>query len=174
MVYNCKLISSTKFTCVNNKEDKIMSTIVVDSHITDAEWEVMRVVWANSRVTSKEVISILKEKTDWKQATIKTLLGRLVEKGVLNTQQEGRKFIYTANIEEKEAVRNYTDDIFNRICRKKVGNVVGNIIEDHVLSFDDIKRLEEILEMKKANAVEEVDCNCPEGQCECHLNHHGE
>lgn len=151
-----------------------MSTKVVNPHITDAEWEVMRVVWLNGRVTSKEVISILKEKMDWKQATIKTLLGRLVEKGVLNTEQGGRKFIYTTNIEEKEAVGNYTDDIFNRICRKNVGNVVGSIIEDHVLSFDDIQRLEEILEMKKAFAVAEVDCQCTEGQCDCHLHHHGE
>ena len=149
-----------------------MSTIVVDSHITDAEWEVMRVVWANGRVTSKKVISILKEKMDWTQSTIKTILGRLVEKGMLTTEQEGRKFIYTANIGEKEAVRDYAEDIFNRICRKKVGYVIGNIIEYHVLSFDDINRLEEILEMKKANAVEEVECNCPEGQCECHLYHH--
>ena len=149
-----------------------MSTIVVSPHITDAEWEVMRVVWANGRVTSKEIISILKEKMDWKQATIKTLLGRLVEKGVLNTEQEGRKFIYTANIVEKEAVRDYAEDIFNRICKKKVGNVIGSIIEDHVLSFDDIDRLEKILEIKKSFAVEEVDCNCPEGQCECHLHHH--
>lgn len=107
-----------------------MSTIVVSPHITDTEWEVMRVVWANGRVTSKEVISILKEKMDWKQATIKTLLGRLVEKGVLNTEKEGRKFIYTANIEEKEAVGRFTDDIFNRICRKNVGNVIESIIKD--------------------------------------------
>lgn len=39
-----------------------MSIIVVNPHITDAEWEVMRVVWVNGRVTSKEVISILKKK----------------------------------------------------------------------------------------------------------------
>ncbi|MGK3859537.1 BlaI/MecI/CopY family transcriptional regulator, partial [Enterococcus faecium] len=44
-----------------------MSTIVVNPHITDAEWEVMRVVWANGRVTSKEVIFTLGEKMDWKQ-----------------------------------------------------------------------------------------------------------
>ena len=120
----------------------------------------MRVVWANDRVTSKKVISILQEKTDWTQSTIKTILGRLVEKGVLNT--------------EKEAVRDYAEDIFNRICNKKVGNVIGSIIEDHVLSFDDIKRLEEILEKKKAFAVKEVECNCPKGQCECNLHHKGE
>ena len=118
-----------------------MDAIVYNTHITDSEWEVMRVVWANDRVTSKKVISVLKEKMDWTQSTIKTILGRLVEKGVLNTEQEGRKFIYTANIEEKEAVRDYTEDIFNGICRKKVWNVIGNIIEDHVLSFDDIYRL---------------------------------
>ena len=149
-----------------------MSTIEFNTYITYAEWEVMRVVWANDRVTSKKVISVLQEKMDWTQSTIKTILGRLVGKGVLNTEHEGRKFIYTANIEETEAVRDYTEDIFNRICNKKVGNVIGSIIKDHVLSFDDIDRLEKILEMKKSFAVEEVDCNCPEGQCECHLHHH--
>ena len=149
-----------------------MSTIEFNTHITDAEWEVMRVVWANDRGTSKKVISVLQEKMGWTQSTIKTILGRLVGKGVLNTEHEGRKFIYTANIEETEAVRDYAEDIFNRICNKKVGNVIGSIIEDYVLSFDDIDRLEKILEMKKSFAVEEVDCNCPEGQCECHLHHH--
>ena len=151
-----------------------MNTKAVNLHITDAEWEVMRVVWANTQVTSKEVISILEKKMDWKQATIKTLLGRLVEKGALNTEQEGRKYIYSANIEEKEAVRSFTNDIFDRICRKNVGNVIESIIKYHTLSFDDIQRLEEILEMKKAFAVEEVDCQCAEGQCDCHLHHHGE
>ncbi|MGY3776716.1 CopY/TcrY family copper transport repressor [Helcococcus sueciensis] len=151
-----------------------MGVIAYNTYITDAEWEVMRVVWSNDRVTSKKVISILQEKMDWTQSTIKTILGRLVEKGVLNTKKEGRKFIYTANIEEKEAVRDYAEDIFNRICNKKVGNVIGSIIEDYVLSFDDIDRLEKILEMKKSSAVEEVDCNCPEGQCQCHLHHHYE
>ena len=151
-----------------------MSTIEFNTYITDAEWEVMRVVWANDRVTSKKVISILQEKMDWTQSTIKTILGRLVEKGVLKTEQEGRKFNYTANIEEKKAIRDYTDNIFKRICRKKVGKVIGSIIEDHVLSFDDIERLEEILEMKKTSALEEVDCNCLEGQCDCHLHQYGE
>ena len=149
-----------------------MSTIEFNTFITDAEWEAMRVVWANDQVTSKKIISVLQEKMNWTPSTIKTILGRLVEKGALNTELEGRKFIYTTNIEEKKAVRDYVEDILNRICNKKVGNVIGSIIEDHVLSFDDIDRLEKILVIKKSFAVEEVDCNCPEGQCECHLHHH--
>ena len=141
--------------------------------ITDAEWEVMRVVWAHGSVTSREIIEILESKMQWKAPTIKTLIGRLVEKGALNTEQEDRKYIYSANIEEKEAVRSFTNDIFDRICRKNVGNVLASIIEDHPLSFDDIQRLEEMLEKKKTFAVEEVDCQCAEGQCDCHLHHHG-
>ena len=162
------LSGTYSFTSVNNEKERKMSTIELNTSITDAEWEVIRVVWANDLVTSKTVISVLKEKMDWTESTIKTILGRLVEKGVLNTEQEGRKFIYTANIVEKEAVRDFAEDIFNRICNKKVGNVIGSIIEDHVLSFDDIDRLEKILEIKKSFAVEEVDCQCTEGQCDCH------
>lgn len=149
-----------------------MESTIANPHITDAEWEVMRIVWANTHVTSKDVISILNEKMNWKQGTTKTLLGRLVEKDALHTELEGRKFIYTANIEEKDALRSYTNEIFERVCRKNVGNVVESIIEDHALSFDDIERLEEILEKKKAYAVEEVDCQCVEGQCDCNLHHH--
>ncbi len=55
-------------------------------HITDAEWEVMRVVWANSEVTSKFVAEVLCEKMNWKQATIKALLNRLLEKNILKKE----------------------------------------------------------------------------------------
>ena len=52
-----------------------MSTRELNTYITDAEWEVMRVVWANDRVTNKKIISVLKEKMDWTPSTIKTILG---------------------------------------------------------------------------------------------------
>ena len=57
-----------------------MSTIECNTYITDAEWEVMRVVWANDRVTSKKSFPYCKKKMDWTQSTIKTILGRLVGK----------------------------------------------------------------------------------------------
>lgn len=150
-----------------------MSTIVVNPHITDAEWEVMRVVWAHGSVTSREIIEILESKMQWKAPTIKTLIGRLVEKGALSTEQEGKKFIYTARVEEEDTVRNYTSDIFSRICNKDVGHVIGDMIKAHELSFDDIRYLEELLENKKETAVEEVNCRCVPGQCQCNVHQHG-
>ena len=150
-----------------------MKTGTLTPHITDAEGEVRRVVWANHHVTSKEVISILEDKMNWKATTIKTLLGRLVEKGALSTEQDGKKFIYTARVAEEVTVRNYTGDIFSRICNKDIGHVIGEIIKDNVLSFNDIRYLEEILEKKRTSAVEEVSCQCLPRQCQCNLHQHG-
>lgn len=68
--------------------------------ISPAEWRVMRVAWTLGQVTSAQVIDALKQRVDWKPATIKTLLRRLVKKGALKTTQEGRAFIYTPLIPE--------------------------------------------------------------------------
>lgn len=48
--------------------------------ISEAEWEVMRVIWARKQLKSSDIIDILQEKFQWSPSTIKTLLGRLVDK----------------------------------------------------------------------------------------------
>ena len=88
-------------------------------HITDAEWEVMRVVWANSEVTSKFVAKVLCEKMNWKQATIKTLLNRLLEKNILKKREIGNKYIYSTDFTEKEVANNYILGTFDKICKTK-------------------------------------------------------
>lgn len=140
--------------------------------ITDAEWEIMRTVWANPSITSKEVATILENKKQWKAATVKTLLGRLVEKGAIKTEQEGRKFIYSAVVTEEESIDNYTDDVLSRVCNKQAGKVIGNMIADASLSKSDIAELKRLLEEKERTAMDEVPCECVPGQCECYLHHH--
>lgn len=137
--------------------------------ISEAEWEIMRVVWANEAVTSREVIDILESKMDWKESTIKTLIGRLVEKNALETTKEGRKFIYTAKISEEDTVKNYSEDILARVCNKDNGNVVRNLIEDASLSRTDIEELIVLLQEKANTAPEEINCTCAIGQCDCHI-----
>ena len=60
--------------------------------ITPAEWQVMRIIWTLSKATSTQVIEILQQKVDWKPATIKTLLRRLVEKGALFPINQGADY----------------------------------------------------------------------------------
>lgn len=135
--------------------------------ISEAEWEVMRVVWANNSVTSREVINVLAEKMKWKESTIKTLIGRLVSKELLNTEREGRKFIYTTNVDEDLVIKDYSLDVLNRVCDKQEGKVVKHLVNKSNLNRSDIKDLIEMLEKKLVNAPEEIACQCIPGQCNC-------
>ena len=137
--------------------------------ISEAEWEIMRVVWANEAVTSREVIEILKNKMAWKESTIKTLLGRLVDKEALETTKEGRRFIYTAKISENDSMSSYTSDILSRVCQKDNGKVAYDLVQHANLSQNDIQQLMELLQEKALTAPEEVACECAVSQCDCHL-----
>lgn len=137
--------------------------------ISEAEWEIMRVVWANGTVTSRDVIDTLENKMNWKQSTIKTLIGRLVEKEALITKKDGRKFIYSANINENETVRSFSEDILGRVCKKQNGKVIQQLVEEAVLSQTDIKELMSQLQDKLTNAPVIVPCECVVGQCDCRI-----
>ncbi|MDX8362452.1 CopY/TcrY family copper transport repressor [Cytobacillus sp. IB215316] len=137
------------------------------SKITDAEWEVMRVVWTLNHATSRNISEVLEAKREWAQATTKTLIGRLVKKGMLNTKSDGKRYIYTAAVSENESLKTVRESFFENICSKQVGNELASMISEATLSFDDIDLLEETLAKKKEEAVEEVECNCIPGQCQC-------
>lgn len=139
--------------------------------ITDSEWEVMRVVWTRTKATSKEIISVLQDKKDWKPATTKTFIGRLVKKGALNTETVGNKFIYTAAVSEEESLKSLKAGLFNHICNTAVGKTIADLIKESTLSHDDIAMIEEILKSKKKDAVDVIVCNCVPGQCHCKENH---
>jgi CopY/TcrY family copper transport repressor len=139
--------------------------------ITDSEWEVMRVVWTRTKATSKEIISVLQDKKDWKPATTKTFIGRLVKKGALNTETVGNKFIYTAAVSEEESLKSLKAGLFSHICNTAVGKTIADLIKESTLSHDDIAMMEEILKSKKKDAVDVIVCNCVPGQCHCKENH---
>lgn len=144
-----------------------------EAQISAAEWEVMRVVWALKQTTSTEISSVLSKKMNWKPATIKTLIGRLVKKGLLSTKQEGRKYIYSATITEEASVEEASEALFSQICTKKVGRTLKTVIEDATLSVEDIEQLEILLAKKKQTAPTSVPCNCVPGQCDCHVEEGG-
>lgn len=138
-----------------------------DFKITDSEWEIMRVVWAQETVTSKEIREVLQQKRDWKPATTKTFIGRLVTKGMLHTETDGKKFIYSATVNERDFIKSTLYETIENICSRDVGNTIVDLISKATLSFQDVEKLKKALELKEKEAVEEVSCNCVPGQCKC-------
>ncbi len=138
-----------------------------DKHISPAEREVMRVVWSTHPITSKDIFEVLKDKTEWKMATTKTLIGRLVKKGMLTTEAVGRRFEYSPAVTEEETIKESSNDLLNQICTKKVGETIYMMLEDSTVSVDDLKALERLIQKKKQTAPKVVACDCVIGQCTC-------
>ena len=80
--------------------------------ISNAEWGIMRVVWAKKQTTSGEILTVLSQKTDWTVSTVKTMLKRLVDKGYLTTVKSGKSFIYSACLTEEDAQNEQADELF--------------------------------------------------------------
>ncbi|EOL42076.1 CopY/TcrY family copper transport repressor [Enterococcus phoeniculicola] len=142
-----------------------MNTTVEPIKISDSEWEVMRVIWTLDAVTAQEISNILAESMDWKPATVKTLLGRLVKKEIIWTEQEGKKFIYHPLVSETATVRSATENLFSHICAKKVGETIADLVSEASLTKEDIQLILE--ELEKKEPVASIQCNCIPGQCHC-------
>ncbi|MCD2256288.1 CopY/TcrY family copper transport repressor [Lactobacillus sp. CC-MHH1034] len=128
--------------------------------ISDAEWEVMRVVWTLGTATSRTLIDVLQEKMSWKAPTVKTLIGRLVKKGALVTEKKGRAFIYRPTIAEQRAIDEATTTLFNHLCQMRRGEAVHHLLGELTLSRSDIEKLQAQLAEKIKTAPEAVACDC--------------
>ncbi|MHC9000460.1 CopY/TcrY family copper transport repressor [Enterococcus bulliens] len=142
-----------------------MATQKENQVISEAEWQVMRVIWTKRETTAKEIYEAIHEPLDWKLATVKTLLGRLVTKEWIETTKEGKRFIYSPLISQESAMERLTEDFLARICAKNVGQTLANMIQNTPLSQTDLALLKTVLANKQ---VTEITCSCLPGQCNCH------
>ena len=139
-------------------------TAIDATKMSPAEWELMRIIWTKNGASSTEVIKLMQQKRAWTESTIKTLLRRLVNKKILKTVKDGRKFIYHSTVGEKEAMDENVTELFDHLCNMKKGKVVIELLSKLELSHSDIKELQKILEQKSKTAPEMVKCDClPEG-----------
>lgn len=138
-----------------------------NKNISEAEWQVMRVVWAHEGLSSSQIIDSLAPDFEWKPATIKTLLNRLLNKSYLRAEAEGNKYIYFSNISESVHLFNELISVLNNICITKYGNLLNNLINNIELSKTDIAELINTLETKAISASVQLTCQCNSGQCNC-------
>ena len=62
--------------------------------ISEAESAVMEILWRRSPLAAEEVVSALDKSHDWQEATIKTLLNRLLKKKAIRAEKDGRRYLY--------------------------------------------------------------------------------
>ncbi|HEP1537250.1 TPA: CopY/TcrY family copper transport repressor [Streptococcus pyogenes] len=135
--------------------------------ISNAEWEVMRVVWTYGTVKSSDIIMILGKGRKWSDSTIKTLIGRLVKKNLLTSYRQGRAYIYQALLDETLLQKEALATVLDGICQRQHTRLLLERLYDLPMTLEEIGAFQELLEVKKENTVLEVPCNCLPGQCHC-------
>ncbi|WHY85877.1 BlaI/MecI/CopY family transcriptional regulator [Neobacillus novalis] len=116
--------------------------------ISEAEYEVMKVIWNYEPISTPEVVEKLSNKSDWKPNTIHTMLARLVKKGALHARKDGRVFIYTSLVEKHEYVEQKSKSFLKQFFGGTLNSMVLNFIENDQLSNEDISELKKLLSMR--------------------------
>lgn len=128
--------------------------------ISDAEWQVMKIIWMQGEQTSSDLIRVLAERFDWSKSTIQTLLARLVEKECLTRKKEGKFFVYSALLTLDQSRDLLVQDIKDKVCSRRIKNLLADLITECDFTQADLEDLEAVISEKKSNAVREVRCNC--------------
>lgn len=122
--------------------------------ISEAEWEVMKIIWKKSPITSDEIISCLSSKMAWSTQTIKTFINRLLKKEAIRFEKSGRNYLYYPIVHEKECIRAENKSFLERVYNGAVGMLFSNLLEDEALSEKDIEHLQRLLDSKKKRESE--------------------
>ena len=112
--------------------------------ITDAEWELMNVLWEGPR-TALEVADALGRHPK----TVKTLLGRLVRKGVLRYREEGNRYVYSPAIPRQRYVKEESASFIERVFGGETTPALVHFVRSTRLSSDEIAELRRLLDEKQ-------------------------
>ncbi|WP_312107937.1 penicillinase repressor BlaI [Brevibacillus reuszeri] len=116
--------------------------------ISEAEWEVMNVLWEKKPLTANEVILSLQEKMDWKPKTIRTLLDRLVKKKVVGVNQNQKLYTFYPLYTQEECQKAEAQTFLKRIYGGTMKSMLVQFIEEEALTEEDINELRSILNEK--------------------------
>lgn len=116
--------------------------------ISEAEFEVMKIVWKHAPISTNEITDKLLQTTNWSAKTIHTLIKRLVTKGVLTYEKQSRVFVYTPIVKESEYIGQESNSFLKRFYNGNISAMLTAYIENDKLSEAEIDTLRSILSNK--------------------------
>ena len=114
--------------------------------ISEAESVVMEVLWKRNPLSADEVVSALSGQQEWQDATVKTLLNRLLNKGAISAEKDGRRYLYAPVLQRDAWVQGESESLLERMFGGRVAPLVAHFSEQRKLSRKDIADLRKLLE----------------------------
>lgn len=113
--------------------------------ISEAEFEIMKVVWKHAPISTNEITEKLLQTTTWSPKTIQTLIKRLVTKGALTYEKQSRVFVYTPLVKEKEYIGQKSNSFLERYYNGNIAAMLSAYIENDRLTDAEIDTLRSLL-----------------------------
>lgn len=113
--------------------------------ISEAEYEVMKVIWNNYPISTNEIVEEITKSKEWNVRTVHTLIARLDKKGAISHKKDGRIYIYSPVVNKKDYLKYESKSFLNKFYNGAVNKMVMNFIENDMLSSAEIDELKKIL-----------------------------
>lgn len=117
--------------------------------ISDAEFEVMDVIWKYAPISTNEITDRLTRTKDWNPKTIYTMLSRLEKKGVIVHEKESRVFVYTPCVRKEQYIEAESRTLADRFFDGAMNRMVVSFLDQKELSSEDLDELQRILDRKR-------------------------
>ena len=114
--------------------------------ISDAESRVMEALWQQAPQTSEDIVASLLQPTGWHEKTIKTLLNRLLGKGAVSAQKDGRRYLYSPVLRREEWQQLESRSLLDRVFGGKVAPLLAHFSQHEKLSTKDVAELRKLID----------------------------
>ncbi|MFO7612557.1 MAG: BlaI/MecI/CopY family transcriptional regulator [Clostridia bacterium] len=117
-----------------------------ENMITEAEWEVMEVLWMKSPITSRQIISTLEDR-GWRPTTIRTLLSRLIKKKYVGFTEGEYAYTYHTLVDRNDFVAVMANQMIHKLYNGNLSSLVAAFMERDALSEKDMEELKKIFDL---------------------------
>ena len=114
--------------------------------ISTAESRVMEVLWRRSGLSADEMVAAVAEGQGWTAATVRTLLNRLLNKGVVTAQRDGRRYLYAAAVSREDYLARESQSFLDRLFDGRVGPMMTYFSSQRKLTPDDVAHLKMLIQ----------------------------
>jgi BlaI family transcriptional regulator, penicillinase repressor len=120
-------------------------TDIPSERISEAEHAVMEALWSESPLTAVDVCERVCAERDWSMPTVKTLLGRLVSKGAVATEPDGRRFLYSPLVERSDYLGSESKRLVERLFGGRAAPLFAHLAESEALTEEDLAEIEALV-----------------------------
>jgi len=108
----------------------------------------MKVVWNKGPLYASDIVDTVSKNHNWHPKTVRTLLARLVQKGVVGFKKEGRAYVYDALKSEPDCVRDESETFLKRVFRGDLNSLFSYFIQKRKLSASQLSELRRLVRSK--------------------------